>query len=182
MSKKKQRNRINFIVLAALLSAIAVVLNFIQIPYIVPYLKIDLSEVMVLIALTFSLPLAITVAAIKALVMALNTTSGYIGEITLFIGSLTMIFSYSISRKKFSKIISLIIMTIMFAIIMTVLNYYIITPLYSGLSFNDMMDASGGKSEYLKIIVGLYFPFNLLKGSLVSIVFYFVSKMLHLGD
>ncbi len=176
--------RINRITIIALLSSLAVILNFIEIPYIVSYLKIDLSEVIVLVGLIFSLPVAIAIAAIKAFVMLLlGTTTKGIGELTLFIGSLTIIFSYYLSNKKFNKVISLIIVSVCFTFVMTVLNYFIITPLYYPQSFSELVNqtttlGNGMTITYLQYIIVLYAPFNLVKISLVSICYYFVSNKL----
>lgn len=182
-----QSTRIRFIVLAAMLSSIAIVLNYLEIPYFINYLKIDLSEVVVLVALTVSLPLAITVAVLKALFMSISTTSGYIGEIVLFIGSLTLIFSYKYARKITNKVVALIIMTLAFTIIMTGANYFVITPLYASMPFNEIKSMtttldSGVEITYFKYIVLLYGPFNLLKASLISVVFYIVDSKLKINE
>lgn len=167
----------------ALLAGIGTILNFIEIPYIIPYLKLDISEVITLIAATISYPVAIGVALVKFIFMSLTGTStGFIGEMTLLIGSFSIIIIYSLLKDKLKTPFVLFIIIIAFTFIMTALNYFIITPFYFGQSFSELVNSSQKLGDntysYLVYIIIIYVPFNLIKISIDGVIFYFLNKKL----
>lgn len=179
----KNDKRIFGLVMIAVISSIAVVLNFIEIPYIVPYLKIEISDVMVMLGLSFGFPVAVAIALIKAFIKFITGSSTFgVGEITMFIGSMSFITTYYFARFKFSKKVSLVLMSIVFSIVMVTLNYFVITPLYYPQSFSELRGASGVingiEVNYLEYIIIVYLPFNLLKAGIVSVCYYFISERL----
>ncbi|MFV0288176.1 MAG: ECF transporter S component [Mycoplasmatales bacterium] len=185
----ENKKKIKFIVYTALFIALGIILNFIEIPYIlVPWLKLDISEVITLLATTFSLFSGIIVAFAKGIFMVITgTTTGFIGEITLIIGSLTVVLIYYLSKKVMKEIPSLIIVSLTFTIMMVLLNYFYMTPFYFGnvswqtLStstqeitlFNTTISVS-----YLSYILIMYVPFNLIKMLLDCTIYYFINKKL----
>ncbi len=183
MSNNKRYVRIA--VYTALFSVLATILNFIEIPYIL-FLKLDVSEAITLLATSFSLYSGIIVSVVKFIFMSLTgTTTGLIGETTMFIGSITVVITYFVVNKVFksSKIISLLITVIMFTTVMTTLNYFFITPFYYGSTYRELQEGaySFGIFEnlsYLYYILTLYVPFNLIKMTLSSVIFYFLSNFL----
>ncbi len=183
MSSNKRFVRIA--VYTALFSVIASCLNFIEIPYIL-FLKFDVSEAITLLATSFSLFSGIIVSIVKFIFMSITgTTTGFIGETTMFIGSISIVMTYFIAKKgfKLSKIFSLIITALMFTIVMTSLNYFFITPFYYNSTYKELQGGSytfGGfeNISYLMYILALYVPFNLIKVTLSSIIFYLLSKFL----
>ncbi len=176
---------IKIAVYIAILAVIGSVLNLIEIPYVIPYLKLDVSEVITLIAAYISLPIAIGVALIKAFIMSITgTSSGFVGEIALLIGSFTVIIFFTLfkNKLKLNLVLNLILTSICFTIVMTSLNYFLITPFYFGTSFGEIvntMQPLGDKNySYLMYTIIVYVPFNLIKMLIDSIVFYFISKKL----
>ncbi len=175
---------IKIAVYIAILAVIGSILNLIEIPY-GAFLKLDISEVITLIAASISLPIALGVAIVKAFIMTITgTSSGFVGEITLLIGSFTIIILYSLFKNKFKMplILNLFLTSIIFTIVMTSLNYFIITPFYFHTSFADLVNSTQKVGDnyypYLLYVIILYVPFNLLKMLIDSTIFYFISKKL----
>ncbi len=199
MLNKKKLTQAQFIAYAGVLSALAIVLVIIEIPYpLVPWLKIDLSEVIVLIAAVINIWLAIIVATVKAwLTFLVKPDANFIGHLAMWLGSFSILIPYYFAAKKFPKVTSLVIATLVFSIFMTFLNYVYVTPAYMGTTVSEMAGMSqqltfgtqkmldAGKAwldvevSYLTYIVAMYLPFNLMKGTIVSIAFYFVSNRLN---
>ncbi len=176
---------IKIAVYIAILAVIGSILNLIEIPYIIPYLKLDISEVITLIAAYISLPIAIGVAIIKAFIMSITgTSSGFIGEFTLLVGSFTIIVFFTLLKNKFKLPLAfnLLITSIIFTLIMTSLNYFIITPFYFNTSFSDLVGTTqqvgANTYSYFMYTIIVYVPFNLLKMLIDSTIFYFISKKL----
>lgn len=196
MLSKKKLTQAQFISYAGILSAVAIVLVLIEIPYpLVPWLKMDLSEVIILIAALMNIWLAIVIALLKAsLTMLIKPNAEIIGHIAMFIASLAIVLPFYFSNTKLSKAKSLVIATFAFAIIMTALNYFWITPAYLQTSFSAMASTTQqltlGTTKmlengnpiidveigYFGYIVAMYMPFNLMKGTIVSLAFYYVSN------
>ncbi len=180
MLSKKKFTQAQFIAYAGVLSALAIVLIFIEIPYPpIPYLKLDFSEVITLLAVMMNFWLAIVVALIKALLTFLiKPGAQFVGHLSMFIGSLSVAISYFLASKKFGKLKSLIIMSIVFCFVQNAVNFFFVDPIYLDMSFTDTVAASGGFVGYLKYNLITYLPFNIAKMVLVSIVFYFLSNRL----
>lgn len=182
MNNKKY---ITIAVYTALLTVIGFILNMIEIPYIIPWLKIEISEVATLIATSISPIIGACVAILKALLMSITgTTTGFLGEITLFIGSITVVLVYSILKKIRSEIFSLVVVVVAFTIVMTVLNYYIITPFYFGQSFKELSSstqtlAGTVQVNYAMYIIAIYVPFNFIKMTINAVIFYSINKRLN---
>ncbi|MFV0246457.1 MAG: ECF transporter S component [Mycoplasmatales bacterium] len=175
MFNKKKYSSIEIITFSGILSAIGIIVNYIEIPYpLVPWLKIDLSEIVVLIATLLNIWVAVIVSIVKGLLLLLLKPALPIGNFVLIFGSLTICISYYFLSKKFNKMTSLILMSIIFTVVMVVSNYFIITPIYSGMTFAEAVV----QPNYLKGILLIYVPFNLFKIILVSIGFYFISNRL----
>lgn len=199
MLNKKKLTQAQFIAYAGVLSALAIVLVIIEIPYpLVPWLKIDLSEVIVLIAAMINIWLAIIVATVKAwLTFLVKVDANFIGHLAMWLGSFSILIPYYFAAKKFPKVASLVIATLVFSVFMTFLNYVYVTPAYMGTTVSEMAGMSqqltfgtqkmldAGKAwldvevSYLTYIVAMYLPFNLMKGAIVSVAFYFVSNRLN---
>lgn len=198
MLSKKKLSQSQFIAYAGVLSALAIVLVLIEIPYpLVPWLKIDFSEVIILIAVVINIWLAIIIATVKAwLTFLVNPNANFIGHLAMWLGSFSILIPYYFASKKMPKITSLVIATLVFTVFMTFLNYVYVTPAYMQTTVSEMSGMSqqlifatqkmqdAGKAwldvevSYLTYILAMYIPFNLMKGTIVSVIFYFVSERL----
>lgn len=128
--------------LVAILAALGMLLNLIEIPYpLAPWLNLDLSEVVVLTSVSMlGLIPAYFVCLCKFFIsILLKGPVGpiAIGQITALIASMTIATSYDLLKKilKFKNkslnywLNMLITMTI-FAFVMFIINYYFVTPTY----------------------------------------------------
>ncbi|MBA4537325.1 ECF transporter S component [Bacillus aquiflavi] len=160
-----------------MLSSIAyvlMILNF-PIPPFPVFLEIDFSDIPALIAALIYGPAAgILVEIIKNILdyfMKGSPTGVPVGHIANVIAGITYILpTYYIYRKFKSKkgmTIGLMAGTIIMAIFMSVLNYYVILPAYTLFLNAQAMSAP----ETRQMVVGAILPFNIVKGFFITIVF-----------
>ena len=179
------------IVTLGILSALGAILMIIEIPYpLVPFLMIDLSDVVVLVIFAFyGWKEAATVGLLKAIIHALTKGAVgpmFIGQITAFIASMSYVFGMYISTNKLNlnRLFSAVVAVLVVTIILTAANYLFITPIWFGettyLDIKDWVtpgafeiDIEGG---YLLTILIVYVPFNLLKGAVITSVYYMVYR------
>ena len=166
----KQKNLTTYIKIA-LLSAIAFILMYIDFPVIplFPWLKIDLSEVPVLMgAFAFGPMTGIVIELIKNLLIIVfkGTYTGFIGEFANFIVGISLVVPASIiyKRNKTKKSAILIL-----EVVGIIANVYFLLPAY-GMNMDSYQ-----LMQY--VIVGLL-PFNGIKGMIVSISTYLLYKRL----
>lgn len=199
------------LVMAAVLAAIGMLLNVIEIPYpLAPWLNLDLSEIVVLVAVsTLGLTPALFVCICKFFVsIAFKGPVGpiAIGQITALIASLVIAFCYygvsKVIKTRYAWLdycVHMVITMVVFALVMFVINYLFVTPTYllnkptwyTDLPFAVDIKAFnqqyGGTisipgflqflSPYGQAIFIIYFPFNLIKGILCAVVYYFVKPV-----
>ncbi|MGV1143220.1 ECF transporter S component [Staphylococcus aureus] len=165
----------------SMLSAIAFVLTFIKfpIPFLPPYLTLDFSDVPSLLAtFTFGPVAGIVVALVKNLLNYLFSMGDPVGPFANFLaGASFLLTAYAIYKNKRSTkslITGLIIATIVMTIVLSILNYFVLLPLY-GMIFN-LADIANN----LKVIIyqELYHSILLLKSIVISIVFILLYRRL----
>ncbi|HCY9930665.1 TPA: ECF transporter S component [Staphylococcus aureus] len=164
----------------SMLSAIAFVLTFIKfpIPFLPPYLTLDFSDVPSLLAtFTFGPVAGIIVELVKNLLNYLFSMGDPVGPFANFLaGASFLLIAYAIYKNKRSTkslITGLIIATIVMTIVLSILNYFVLLPLY-GMIFNLADIANNLKV----IIVSGIIPFNIIKGIVISIVFILLYRRL----
>lgn len=187
----------------AALSAIGVLLmSVLTVEYpIFPYLKIEFSDFVVIFTfLLFGFEESFLVALIKTCIDMLFGLEGGVGNIpivahiTALIASMSYVFSMWIvskiikSDKLGNKILKYSMVVLAVSVIMTFLNYMILTPLFLneftlfgiGMSSDNIGFLSGfSKSNNFFIsVVVLMFPFNLLKGAGISVISILVGDRL----
>ncbi|WP_162194818.1 ECF transporter S component [Staphylococcus epidermidis] len=164
----------------SMLSAVAFVLTFIKfpLPFIPPYLTLDFSDVPTLLATFLLSPIAgIIVALIKNILNFLFNIGDPVGPVANFLAGVSFFLSsYYVYRKRKnnrSLIYGLITGTIVMTIVLSILNYFVLLPLY-GMIFN-----LGDVLNNVKIvIVSGVIPFNLIKGIIISIIFVLLFRRL----
>lgn len=168
----KQRHTRRMI-LIGMLSAISVILMFLKfpLPFLPPYLTVDFSDVPALIA-TFSFgPIAgLMVEVIKNLLNFFFNMSDPVGPVANFLaGSSFLLASYYIYRKRRTHrmlILGLIIATLIMTIVLSIMNYFVLLPLYG-----MIMNLADITNNLKVIITAGIIPFNIIKGVLISIIF-----------
>ena len=174
------------------LSATAFVLMYLefQVPLFPGFLKLDFSDAPALVASFAMGPLyGVMVELIKNIIHATITQSGGIGEIANFsVGSIfvyTAGIIYQFNKTRKNALISMAIATVVMAFTASLLNYYVFLPLYQKV-MGWPMDAIIGMSKAAnKNIVDVrtliaygIFPFNVLKGIMLSLITLLIYKKL----
>ncbi|CUQ10961.1 ECF transporter S component [Clostridium baratii] len=166
---------LNKMVKISLLTGIAFILMFMEIPFpVFPWLKLDLSDVPALMGGFAFGPLAgVLVEFLKVLMNLLlsGTQTGGVGEFANFIIGASLVFpaAFIYWRKKSKKtaIIGMVIGVVIMSIIGVLANVYILLPLYG------MQMSSAELMRY--VTVGLV-PFNAVKGAIASGLTYILYK------
>jgi riboflavin transporter len=156
------------------ISYILMLLNF-PIPPFPNFLLIDFSDIPALLATLIFGPLAgILVEFFKNVLnyfMTGSATGVPVGHIANFIAGISFILPtyYLYNKLKTYKgmLFSLVISSIIMAIIMSVLNYYIILPAYTFFLHFPAMSEPATR----KLVVTGILPFNIIKGVFMSIIF-----------
>ena len=168
----------------AILGAISFLIMMVDFPlwFAPSFYEIDFSDVPALIG-AFSLgPLAgIIIELIKNILNVALTGSitGGIGEFAnfligaMFVGTAGVIYKRNKTRKN--AIIGMALGTLLMALVGSILNYYVLLPLYSKImpieTILDLAKAVNSIVVDLKtLVIYTVFPFNLLKGLLVSLL------------
>lgn len=162
------------LIILSLLGTISLVLFFINfpLPFLPPYLKIDFSDVPAMMAALIFSPMAgVIVIGIKNVLYWLVSGAGDpIGVLANFLAGLMFVVPVSILYHKFkgvkSIVTGLITGTVVMAVGMSVLNYFVVLPAYGwfmGWGMTDQVKAT-------TVLVGIL-PFNFIKGIIVSLLF-----------
>jgi len=156
-----------------MLSGVAYVLMLLNFPLpgFPTWLKIDFSDIPALIGAMIMGPAAgILIELVKNLLDLISTgseTGVPVGHIANFVTGicfiLTTYFVYLKIKTKKGLTIALAAASVITALVMSVLNYFIFIPMY-GYFLNFHLPN--------EVVVQAILPFNLLKGILISIVFF----------
>jgi len=171
-------------VTTALLSAIAFLIMYIAfpLPLMPTFLTIDLSDIPAIIGAILFGPFAgIIIEALKNLLHYATTGGIPIGELANFIaGSALIIVGSLIFRKRQttrSLLIGLSLGTLTMAIIMSLVNYYVIYPAYAvfmGFPINQQIQlaqaANHSIHDLLTLIILAVLPFNIIKGIILIVI------------
>lgn len=198
INKVTEKIPVRTVATVAVLSAIAIVIMLLEFPlwFAPPFYKLDLSEIVVLIGAFALGPWAgVAIEGIKILLNFLftGTVTGGIGELANFlIGCALVVPAAVIYRKKRTRlgaIIGLSVGILSLTVVGCVLNYFVLLPAYSKV-FAPMETLIGmgtavnpAITDRLTFVLYAVAPFNLFKGTVVSLVtmvlYKRVSPLLH---
>lgn len=186
--KKCEISRTHYIIIIAMMSAIATVLMLFEfpIPFIAPgFYKVDLSELPVIVGAFAMGPLAgVIIEFIKILLHLFikGTSTAFVGEFANFIVGVAYILPasilYLIKKTKKIAVCGLITGTLVTTIAGVFMNAFVLLPFYAnafggmegiiaaGTSVNAMID-----SVFTFCLLAVA-PFNLVKFTIVSIITY----------
>ncbi|NLK94401.1 MAG: ECF transporter S component [Clostridiales bacterium] len=162
----------------ALLGAIGAILMFMELPIIplFPWLKLDFSELPVLLGAFGFGPIAgVIIEIIKLVIRTIytGTTTGYVGELANFIMGIAFVlpaaFIYHRRKSKKTAIVGMVVGTLIMEVVAILTNIYVLLPLYG-------MPMVGG--EALKYVALGLIPLNTIKAVSVSFLTYFLYKKL----
>ena len=173
-------NKVQKMVSIAMLAAIGTVLQFVAFP-IMPafsFLKIDFSDIPILLGMFLYGPLAGVITAFVRSLLHLFLTGlapqNMGGDFASFLASsiFTLPIFYFFGKKKnirTNRIVGLVSGILALTIFMSIANYFVITPVYLQL-YGVTTQQFLGTSLASYVAIGIV-PFNLIKGLLVSGVF-----------
>ena len=195
MSQRKSGGSAVFVMTrCGILAAMAVILYYIEIP-VVAFYKLDLSTLPAILAGFAMGPLpGVAVVVIKNLVHMLGTSTACVGELadiimsSCFVVPASLIYRRHKDRK--SAVLSMLIGTVLMTIAGVLVNYFILIPAYQTLMNLPLEVIVGMGTKVLsyidntvKLVIFITAPFNVLKGTVLSVVTYLlykrVSPLLH---
>ncbi len=169
-------NNTNKMIKISLLSALALILMYIDFPVIpiFPWLKIDLSDVPALIGAFGFGPLAgVLIELIKNIVIVLikGTQTGLVGETANFLVGVALILPaglvYYKNKSKKNAILGMLLGAVCMEVVGIIANVYFLLPVY-GMHMST--------AESIKYITVGLLPFNGIKALIVSILTYIIYK------
>ncbi|MFZ3641883.1 ECF transporter S component [Enterococcus faecalis] len=176
----QMNNKVQKMVSIAMLAAIGTVLQFVAFP-IMPafsFLKIDFSDIPILLGMFLYGPLAGVITAFVRSLLHLFLTGlapqNMVGDFASFLASsiFTLPIFYFFGKKKnirTNRIVGLVSGILALTIFMSIANYFVITPVYLQL-YGVTTQQFLGTSLASYVAIGIV-PFNIIKGLLVSGVF-----------
>lgn len=190
----KSRNSTRRLVLTAILGAISTLLMIFEfpMPLIPPFVKMDFSELPVILGGFIMGPVDGTLIAVIKVVLNLlinGTTTAGIGELANLIYSLgymlpAVLIYHKIKTKK-GAVISLVTGTVITSIIAVIMNIVVIFPVYAklmGLDLAEIVSMCASVNPYVKDMVSLMIfsmlPFNLFKYGVTSVITFILYKKL----
>ncbi|WP_010293757.1 ECF transporter S component [Clostridium senegalense] len=172
------QKRLNKMIKISLLSAIAFILMYVEIPVIpaFPWLRMDLSDVPALMgAFAFGPLIGVIIELFKNILIILfkGTATGLVGELANFLVGISLVLPASIvyHRKKSKKtaIIGMILGFLSIEVVAILVNMYILLPAFG-------MHMAG--KELINYIVFGLIPFNGVKAIIVSFTTFLLYKRL----
>jgi len=195
MSQTKRNSTTMFnLTRCGLLSAMAVILFYIEIP-VVAFYKLDLSTLPAILAGFAMGPLqGLAVIIIKNLVHVLGTSTAGVGELADILMSCAFVIPASLiyrsSKTRKGAIKAMLVGSVAMIVAAVLVNYFILIPAYQVL-MNLPLEAIIGMGQAVlpfvdntvKLVIFITAPFNVLKSAVLSFVTYLlykrVSPLLH---
>ncbi|AKA71017.1 ECF transporter S component [Clostridium scatologenes] len=193
-----KNEKLNRLVKVSLLGVIGFILMFIEIatPLFPSFLKIDISDLPALVGAFALGPVAgISIEFLKNLLHGLFVGgTAFIGELANFaVGSILVVvagYIYNKNKSRRTAIFGLAIGTVAMSLVASVLNYFILLPLYEAVLHFPIsaIVAMGNKinpniKDLNSFVVLAIMPFNLIKGVILScltfVMYKSVSPILH---
>lgn len=190
IQKKPSIQNVRMLTMTAVLSAIAFVLAFFEFP--VPlspsFARMDLSDLPALIgAFAYGPVSGVLIELVKNALQLLTSSTGGIGELANFIMGSSFVVAagliYKHHKTKKTAILAGLIASVIMGVVATVVNYFILLPVFEAFMPLDQLIASFGEfmpfiKTKLDVVLFNAFPFNLLKGIGISIVTMLLYKRL----
>lgn len=173
---------VKFITVTAILSSISAVLMMFSfpLPFFPPFIKMDLSDFPALIGAFAIGPMAgCAIELIKNLLHLTDTSSAGIGELANFIiGSSFVIpagIIYKYKRTKSGALLGMAAGVVCMSIVGGLANYFILFPFYKTIMpIEKIIDMTQAFVPYIdslaKVILLSIVPFNILKGTILSLL------------
>ena len=195
MSQTKRNTNAMFnLTRCGLLSAMAVILFYIEIP-VVAFYKLDLSTLPAILAGFAMGPIqGVAVIIVKNLVHMLGTSTACVGELADILMSCAFVIPASLyyrrHKNRKSALVAMLIGSVAMVVVSVLVNYFILIPAYQVL-MNLPLEVIIGMGQKVfgfidttvELVLAITAPFNILKAAVLSLVTYLlykrVSPLLH---
>jgi len=195
MSQSKRNSNTMFnLTRCGLLSAMAVILFYIEIP-VVAFYKLDLSTLPAILAgFAMGSLQGVAVIIVKNLVHMLGTSTACVGELADILMSCAFVIPASLYYRKHkdrkSALKAMLIGSVCMVVVSVLVNYFILIPAYQVL-MNLPLEVIIGMGQKVfgfidttvELVLAITAPFNILKAVVLSLVTYLlykrVSPLLH---
>lgn len=193
IKNNQEKTKITKLTVTAMLTAIAVVLQYIEVsvPLVPSFLKLDFSDIPELIgAFVISPMYGVIICFLKNLIHLPMTSSVAVGELSNFILGAVFVFVagmiYKRNKTKKNALIASLTGAIAMAVLSVVTNYFVVYPVYAQLwaggdmqvilnMYKAILPAS---DTLLKSLIIFNLPFTFVKGIVVAIVTMIIYKPL----
>lgn len=192
MAKQNRKTNVRKMTSIAIMAAIAMVLQFIEvaIPIIPSFIKLDFSDIPeLIIAFAYGPIEGVLVCLIKNLIHMPLSSSAFIGELSNFLLGCCFVipagFIYKKNKTKKGALIASIIGAVAMAICSLPINYFLIYPLY-GKFLGFPIPAIVGMYQailpaadtLIKDLIIFNIPFTLVKGLIDAAITFLIYKRL----
>ena len=172
----------------AILAAVSSVLFLIEIPIGMPFYKLDLSNIPVLLGAFSMGPVAgLLILGVKSLLGLLHSSSAGVGELADFLMGASMILPAAIlyhrNKTRKTALAAMAVGVVIMVLISVFVNKWIMLPFYMGafhMSMDQLVAAAhwGGVDSEWKLLLLITAPFNLIKGVVISLLTALLYKRL----
>lgn len=186
-------NSVRFLTLTAILTAIAVVLQYLEFPvpmFIPPFVKFDFSDLPAILAAFLVSPVSgVVVCLLKNVIHLVVSQSAGVGELCNFLLGAVMVIPawliYKLKPTKAQALIAMICGSLVTAVISIFINYYITYPFYQE-AYHMPIDAiigmyrdlNNGVGSLWDALIWFNMPFTFVKFMIDSLVVFFIYKPL----
>ena len=184
-----KNKKVRYVAVIGIMSAIAVVLQFLEfpIPLVPSFIKFDFSDLPGLVTAFALGPVAgVLVSLLKNIIHLLVTQSGGVGELANFMIAAVFTFSagaiYKFNKTRAGALIASLSASALSAAVCIFTNYYIIYPIYYKIAmpkeailamYQDILPSVDSILESLLIF---NVPFTFAKGLMVSLICFIIYK------
>ena len=182
---------VKFITVTAILTAIAVVLQYLEFPvpfFIPPFVKFDFSDLPAILAAFLVSPVSgIAVCLLKNVIHLAVSASVGVGELCNFLLGVVMVIPswliYKIKPSKTNALIAMIAGSAIVAVASIFINYYISYPFYQTFMpldaiIGEYQKLNGGVGSLWDALIWFNMPFTFIKFMLDSLIVFFIYKPL----
>lgn len=172
----QNKGNIKKLTITAMLSAIAVILMYLEVPvpFMPGFIKLDVSDLPALFGSFVYGPICgVLICLVKNVLHSFATNTMFVGEISNFILGCAFVVPagliYKVKRNKKGAIIASLVGSIGMAVLSIVSNYFFVYPIYYNFMSKEMILAAyqaifPGVKSILQALVVFNVPFTFLKG------------------
>lgn len=194
VEKKEKRLATRTMVMVAMMGAVSMILMLFDfsVPFAPSFLKMDISDLPVILATFMMGPVEGTLVALIKIALKLvvkGTDTAFVGEIANIIGAVSYLLPaalvYHLKKGKSGAIAALTVGTLVVSFTSIIGNLYLTFPAFSkiyGMPMETIIAMgtaiNGNITDLFTMMVFAVLPFNLFKYGILSVITFFVYKRL----